>query len=427
MIEKSRQAAIQGSKPRWRDVYAVHPACEAFPPRSQDELRELGENIRSNGLLERIHIFEIDNIPYVYDGRSRLDGMELFGLLPWGKDGKLSPDILDYHLHVDTLTNIEVASKVIALNTRHRPFTEKQRVESSLKAFQAEEKFLEKRTQKLGRSFSPTPGERGGSTKGLVGQVATAAGVSRETARKYIDAAAGKPAPAKKKTVKPEPKSKSEIDAKAERADPRIITDENARAEARRFVTSISAISTESEWLTTASRPKILKGCAKADLVTSCRCALNSAKILGALVQTFMHGSELGDTAMEFVASDSKVLQQLLVLRKEIARRRKENKDERNKARWNPGEISKGHQSDLLNYIEFELDKLDFGTLTPDVVEVGTDAPAPAVDPARAVGPQQPSGGDASSGDHAAAAERKGLRQVSSGNGGAADDSGGAV
>jgi hypothetical protein len=36
--------------PSWRDVLKIHPACELFPLMSQAELKELGEDIKKNGL-----------------------------------------------------------------------------------------------------------------------------------------------------------------------------------------------------------------------------------------------------------------------------------------------------------------------------------------------------------------------------------------
>ncbi len=69
--------------PSWRDVLKIHPACELFPPMSADELNALGEDIKKNGLQQRITLWPVDDEPPGYvllDGRNRLDAMEAVGL-----------------------------------------------------------------------------------------------------------------------------------------------------------------------------------------------------------------------------------------------------------------------------------------------------------------------------------------------------------
>jgi ParB-like chromosome segregation protein Spo0J len=61
---------------RWRDQLPIHPAAELFPLMSEPELRELGENIKANGLLEPISI----EGKKLLDGRNRLDAIELVGM-----------------------------------------------------------------------------------------------------------------------------------------------------------------------------------------------------------------------------------------------------------------------------------------------------------------------------------------------------------
>jgi hypothetical protein len=59
----------------WRDHLPVHPAANLFPPMSKDELRELGEDIKANGLVSSIVLYK----GKLLDGRNRLDAMELVG------------------------------------------------------------------------------------------------------------------------------------------------------------------------------------------------------------------------------------------------------------------------------------------------------------------------------------------------------------
>ena len=65
----------------WRDVLTVHPAADLFPLMGDAELRELGEDIKKNGLRNRVAVIEgPDDEPILIDGRNRLDAMELVGL-----------------------------------------------------------------------------------------------------------------------------------------------------------------------------------------------------------------------------------------------------------------------------------------------------------------------------------------------------------
>ena len=65
----------------WRDVLPVHPAAELFPRMSEDELRELGEDIKANGWTGGPVVLHEGKL---LDGRNRLDAMELVGIgLDW--------------------------------------------------------------------------------------------------------------------------------------------------------------------------------------------------------------------------------------------------------------------------------------------------------------------------------------------------------
>ena len=63
----------------WRSVIAVHPAADAFPTMSEDELRALGDDIKRNGQRQPI-VVGGGPPQVVIDGRSRLDAMELVGM-----------------------------------------------------------------------------------------------------------------------------------------------------------------------------------------------------------------------------------------------------------------------------------------------------------------------------------------------------------
>jgi hypothetical protein len=61
----------------WRDVLPIHPAAELFRAMSEPELRELGEDIKANGLRVPIVLHKGKQL---LDGRNRLDAMELVGI-----------------------------------------------------------------------------------------------------------------------------------------------------------------------------------------------------------------------------------------------------------------------------------------------------------------------------------------------------------
>jgi hypothetical protein len=65
------------AKPSWRDTIPVHPAAELFPPMSPDELRELGDDIKKNGLTSPIGLWQDGDEGYLLDGRNRLDALEI--------------------------------------------------------------------------------------------------------------------------------------------------------------------------------------------------------------------------------------------------------------------------------------------------------------------------------------------------------------
>jgi hypothetical protein len=82
-------AGKSSNKKSWRDVIKVHPAADLFPMMSEAELRELGEDIKKNGLKTDIIFWSptIDSeSAYLLDGRNRLDAMEAVGLLRLRKD-----------------------------------------------------------------------------------------------------------------------------------------------------------------------------------------------------------------------------------------------------------------------------------------------------------------------------------------------------
>jgi len=75
----------------WRAHLAVHPAAEAFPPLSKQDLLELAGDIKRNGLEASIVVWspEVDAKRQLLDGRNRLDALALNGQLAVDEQGSL--------------------------------------------------------------------------------------------------------------------------------------------------------------------------------------------------------------------------------------------------------------------------------------------------------------------------------------------------
>jgi hypothetical protein len=81
-------AIIKARAANWRDYLPVHPAAELFPMMSGNELRELADDIKKNGLREAIVLYDgPETGTCVLDGRNRLDALELIGRETANTDG----------------------------------------------------------------------------------------------------------------------------------------------------------------------------------------------------------------------------------------------------------------------------------------------------------------------------------------------------
>lgn len=135
----------------WRDVLPVHPAADLFPRMSKAELRELGEDIRKNGLQFPV-VVQRDGDEYkLLDGCNRLDAMELVGIgfeLEFIRDGRRRArrpvlNIQDYIPFTLDDQEIELEGDhdpyefVISANTRRRHLTAEQKRELIAKVLRA--------------------------------------------------------------------------------------------------------------------------------------------------------------------------------------------------------------------------------------------------------------------------------------------------
>jgi hypothetical protein len=138
------------SRRSWRDFWKVHPACDAFPPMTPAERRELADSIDKNGVLVPIqtrHVAGPDGgRNYLIDGQERLDVMET--ILGWqivNNEGEwygalaLIPGAVPKVEHRMGRTDSQIASEVIALNACRRHQTQQRLIESIDRALRLQE------------------------------------------------------------------------------------------------------------------------------------------------------------------------------------------------------------------------------------------------------------------------------------------------
>ena len=111
----------------WRAKYKVHPAADVFPMMSDDELAELGKDIKKNGQTIPVLLWRSAKIePVLIDGRNRLEAMERAGI-----------DLDD--VLIETFTCKDPVTHIITLNIRRRHLTPQERADLIVAAIKASE------------------------------------------------------------------------------------------------------------------------------------------------------------------------------------------------------------------------------------------------------------------------------------------------
>jgi hypothetical protein len=162
----------------WRELYPPLSCADALPMLGDDELTALAEDIQTNGLREPIKLvrqsgknaegyFDVNCSTYrVMDGRNRLQALVRGGVrLPSDPQKEaLFPDGRKEQIFkVESIAEDDIAAFVISLNIKRRHLTKEQQAALIVQVIEA----AAKKNGRLStnRSFSPTPGQRGGSTK----------------------------------------------------------------------------------------------------------------------------------------------------------------------------------------------------------------------------------------------------------------------
>jgi hypothetical protein len=117
---------------KWRERYQVHPAADCFPMMADDELQNLGEDIRANGLKSPVTFWwpGDDRDKVLIDGRNRLEAMERVGIsteLSSHDEAAIMPDedpvanIISLNIHRRHLTKEKIAEIIVADVIRTNP------------------------------------------------------------------------------------------------------------------------------------------------------------------------------------------------------------------------------------------------------------------------------------------------------------------
>jgi hypothetical protein len=73
-IDRQAKSGSHIKQASWRDVLPVHPAAELFPVMSEGVIKELGEDIKKNGLRSPVVLWrDYEGHLSLLDGRNRLD------------------------------------------------------------------------------------------------------------------------------------------------------------------------------------------------------------------------------------------------------------------------------------------------------------------------------------------------------------------
>lgn len=140
------------SSASWREILPIHPAAQLLPRMTEQELRELGEDIKSRGLLQPIFILQesLGDADFRYsllDGVNQLDAMEVVGIkFEIGHDSRCGW-MLDFesHSHGELYVPVSVVvaddsdpfAFVLSVNLHRRHLTAEQRRELIAKVLKA--------------------------------------------------------------------------------------------------------------------------------------------------------------------------------------------------------------------------------------------------------------------------------------------------
>ena len=202
-------AATKKTTPSWRSIYPVHPCADVFPMMNKEDLDALAADIKAQGLQTFVTLYRAsDGALFVLDGRNRLEALARLGVtIP--KDphtvARLPHKKTQHIFDILQQATTDPTTFVISANIRRRHLSKEQQAELIVKTIEAGQS---NDGAKVARSFSPTPGEKGGSTKDPVLDAAVAEGKKHDISKRTIQRARAKVQGKKPAPPKPKPKPK---------------------------------------------------------------------------------------------------------------------------------------------------------------------------------------------------------------------------
>jgi len=163
----SSTAMTQTPQHSWRELFLIDPSADALPMMADAIIDGLAANIKEHGLQKPVQLLGTrdEKGPYVViDGRNRLEAMERLGV----EFDPEHPEATKVHCRSGISpfefvgTVVDKAEYVIAANIKRRHLTKAEQVEKALLAIRAGQP---NDLANMARSFSPTSGKKGGSTK----------------------------------------------------------------------------------------------------------------------------------------------------------------------------------------------------------------------------------------------------------------------
>jgi hypothetical protein len=156
----------------WRAHLAVHPAAELFPLMPEAELKELAEDIRTNGLFDDVTTWKSgeEEDQFLLDGRNRLDALALLGLL-YEADGYLClktwtgekwADLSGDVIHFRHSVGGDPYILALSLNVHRRHLTAEQKNELIDKLIKADPEKSNRRIAEQAKVGHPTVARRRG-------------------------------------------------------------------------------------------------------------------------------------------------------------------------------------------------------------------------------------------------------------------------
>ena len=198
----------------WRKTYKVHPAADVFPMMSDEELDELGEDIKANGLNVPLSFCWVETgTPAAHrvliDGRNRLEAMERVGIQLRVRNSGL-PESLHGKETANTIDGDPVAL-IIGLNVHRRHLTKQQQADLIVAAHKARLRNLAKLAKCPKRHVKGKTGSEKDATKAAAVATAKEHRISKRTVERAIAKAEGK-TPEPKTIAGPRLKTKPKLE-----------------------------------------------------------------------------------------------------------------------------------------------------------------------------------------------------------------------